>query len=167
MANNPRVTQSQLRESLDYCPDTGEFRWLVDAHCGHKSGDIAGGSNSDGYLVIWLHGRLYKAHRLAWLYVIGEWPTHEVDHEDRNRSNNRWRNLRHATKSSNQHNACARNPASGVKGVYWHPPSGKWQVRITLNKRQKSGGYFNNVEDAKLAAMALRTNLHGEFANHG
>jgi hypothetical protein len=67
-----------------------------------------------------LTGVLYREHRLAWLYMTGEWPTHEIDHINGDRVDNRFCNLREATASENRWNSRKRvNNTSGYKGVSW------------------------------------------------
>lgn len=81
---NTTLTQHRLKELLHYEPETGVFTWKVDSRDGgrgHRSGDTAG-TLAQGYTVIRVGKVVYKAHRLAWLYVHGSFPEHEIDHVD-------------------------------------------------------------------------------------
>lgn len=92
------LTAERLREVLEYDPAIGVFRWLIKP-CGQISiGDIAGCRHGEGYVQIRVIGRIYLAHRLAWLYMTGEWPISLIDHRNLDRSDNRWSNLREAKK---------------------------------------------------------------------
>ena len=151
------LTQQRLKELLRYDLITGEFS--------STKATALGTPNSDGYLNIKVDGVQYRAHRLAWLYVLGVWPEFEVDHEDRDPTNNRWINLRPATRSQNCSNRLVqRNSKSGVKGVMWVARLGKWKVESRKDRKTHYGGLFGTIEEAETAAIALRAKLHGEFA---
>jgi HNH endonuclease len=113
------ITAERLRELLHYDPNTGEFRWRM-AKKGTYAGAVAGRYNTDGdgYRQIGINRRLYKKHRLAWFYMTGAWPRHEIDHINGDRGDNRFCNLREATASENRRNMRKRvNNTSGYKGV--------------------------------------------------
>jgi hypothetical protein len=99
------ITAERLRQLLHYDPERGVFTWL--SRPAERSwntrfaGTRAGTINGLGYVVIGILGRRYKAHRLAWLYVHGEWPGRELDHINCDKSDNRIANLRPATRSQN------------------------------------------------------------------
>jgi hypothetical protein len=85
------LTAERLRELLNYDPDTGVFTWRVRPVHSHRVGDIAGSVRTTrGYRLIGVAGRVYKAHRLAWLYMMGEWPKDQIDHINRDPSDNRF-----------------------------------------------------------------------------
>jgi hypothetical protein len=89
----------------------------------------------------------------------------DTDHIDRDKTNNRRGNLRHATRSENMYNAGPRKDnTSGYRGVHWHPQTGKWRVRIWANKKCIHVGLFSNKSDAIAAHKAAVTELHGDFA---
>jgi hypothetical protein len=159
------LTAERLRECLLYNPDTGEFRWLVDRGSNAREGTGAGAINTDGYRVITLCGREYRAHRLAWLYMTGEWPADEVDHRNLIRDDNRWDNLREATPAQNKCNSSRRrHNAAGVKGVYRSRRCGRWRAVIVVHGRKIHLGYFDHINDAAAAYAEAAVQYHGEFA---
>jgi hypothetical protein len=159
-----KLTQERLKELLYYDPESGDFTWLVSTTNSVKIGDKAGGVNSRGYLLIRIDTLLYSAHHLAVLYVKGVWPKDLVDHKDTDRLNNSWGNLRECEPFQNRMNRkCNANSSSGVKGV----SSGKGRKTFKVVIDKKYYGSFKDIESATEAAMKIRENLHGEFANHG
>lgn len=92
-----RLTLSRLKKLLDYDPSSGIFHWkFIVFRSKMKVGDVAGGLDEKGYVRIRIDGIKYRAHRLAWFYVKGVWPSDTIDHKDRVRNNNRILNLREA-----------------------------------------------------------------------
>lgn len=149
------LTQARLKEVLKYNKRTGAFTWRVALarriKKGAKAGRIAGG----GHRQIQISGERYQAHWLAWFYVTGKWPPDEVDHEDRNRDNNAWTNLRLATRKQNMENKDVyRNSTSGVRGVHWHNRSAKWYAQIGHNKRSIFLGSYPDFDSAVTARKA-------------
>jgi hypothetical protein len=88
------ITRARLLELLDYNPATGIFRWKASTNQRIKPGSIAGCCRHEKYWWIRLDGRSYSAGRLAWLYVYGNWPLHQIDHINRVKTDNRIGNLR-------------------------------------------------------------------------
>lgn len=153
-------TQERLREVLYYDQETGVFTWKVNIGQRARVGAVAGSLNSGGYLVIGVGGRQYKAHRLAWLYVHGVWPEAEIDHMDRNQTNNALSNLRPATHKQNCENRGMRNDnSSGYTGVYWHEKTQKWQAGIGHRGEFLYLGLFNTPEEASAAYESARNNM--------
>jgi hypothetical protein len=105
----PDLTAEYLRQLLSYDPDTGLFRWRVQLGFRGKVGAVAGTTHSKGYRQIRIDGRIYRAHRLAWLYIHGEWPSGGLDHIDGNPANNAIANLRPATQQQNVWSSRKRN----------------------------------------------------------
>ena len=99
--NQNSLSQKYLREALHYDPDTGIFTWKVATASCVKVGAEAGCVKNDGYRAIGMGGKSYKAHRLAWLYVHGEWPKEQIDHINHIRTDNRMENLRPASGGEN------------------------------------------------------------------
>jgi hypothetical protein len=164
------LTQEQLRDLLHYDPETGIFRRIkiVAPQSRVCIGDVAGCNDGHGYIRIKIGGnagRAYGAHRLAWLYMTGEWPKCEIDHIDLNPSNNRWSNLREANRSTNIANTRKRSDnRSGVKGVYWNEEGRKWRAEINAHKRRIFLGAFSSLDEAKAAYEAAALEHYGEFA---
>ena len=145
------LTQEYLKSVLNYDLNTGEFRWKINKSRRAKKGDLAGCTDinkSSGYTRIWINYKSYRAHRLAWLWMTGEWPQFEIDHKNRIRSDNRWNNLRPATNSQNKINGKAyKNNKSGYKGVYWNKNTKNWVASININKKQTHLGCFNSKKE--------------------
>lgn len=163
----PRVMDAQLlRETLSYDPETGIFRWLVRASKNTIIGSIAGCIVGNGYYQIRMLGKQsFYAHRLAHLYMTGEWPPEEIDHMDGNPLNNRWSNLRIADRVENGRNACRpSHNTSGIKGVCWDRRRKKWRAYIVVKKKHIGLGAFTFKHDAAAAYAHAATKLFGEFA---
>lgn len=164
------ITQTKLCKLLDYCPETGVFKWRFREGAraqwnGRYAGTIAGCQTAGGYTQIVIDNRAYYAHRLAWLYLRGEWPDAGIDHRDGNPSNNKFYNLRPATQVENMHNTSAqKNNTSGFKGVTWHRQRRKWAAQAYIEGKHIHIGLFKNKEDAARAYNHAIKYLHGEFA---
>ena len=151
----PELTAEYLRSILHYDPATGIFTWRVSTSNRVRAGDVAGCQNGSGYLLIKVQSRLYPAHRLAWLYVYGVWPKDQIDHINRNRSDNRRANLREVTNKQNGQNASKRSDnTSGHPGVSWHKRDFKWVAQIMHNQKLIHLGYFSILEEALSARKA-------------
>jgi hypothetical protein len=159
---NKWVTQAALWRVAKYDPDTGIFTRRINTgrHDCHKAGEVMGTKTVIGYIIIGLGNRRYMAHRLAWLYVHGEWPEQDLDHINRDKSDNRMANLRPATRLQNMQNVAKhKHNTSGVKGVCWHSQRNKWRAQINVLYRQKYLGLFDTFE-AAVAARAAAEVLH-------
>lgn len=151
----PELTAEHLRSVLHYEPETGIFTRKIGSANQVKAGDIAGSPDGHGYLQIRLQRRLHQAHRLAWLYIHGSWPTDQIDHINRNRSDNRIANLRDVSSRQNLQNAGKRsNNTSGCPGVSWYKQNSKWVAQITHNYKHTHLGYFTDIEEAIAARKA-------------
>lgn len=157
------ISQSRLRSLIHYDPDTGEFKWIARRR-GINIRKRPGRVRADGYLEICVDGRLYTAQRLAWFYMTGQWPQGDVDHRDLDRLNNRWGNLRDATKAQNQANTLVRKSnTSGFKGVSLERRTNRWQAQIRVHGVRKHLGTFDTPEEAGAAYANALTATHGEF----
>lgn len=118
VSRNSTLTQARLKELLRYIPDTGDFVWIKRTSNRIHIGDIAGGiSSADGYVHIGIDGIVYRAHRLAYLYMMDEFPIC-TDHINGIRHDNRWSNLRHVDHSENCKNTALKsNNRTGIHGV--------------------------------------------------
>lgn len=159
------ITASRLRKLLAYDPETGVFTNLVWRSSNAPAGAVAGSPNCRGYQNIHIDGSRYLAHRLAWLYMTGEWPKDRIDHRDTDNTNNRWLNLREATQSQNVANAKKRfDNTSGYKGVGWSHSLQKWRAEIKVNHRRVHLGVFDQAEDAHVAYILASKHFFGDFA---
>lgn len=164
--------QTRLKQLLHYDPITGKFRWRPRSdrskgwnrkHAGKLAGWVTG--DTHGYERIAIDGSHHYAHRLAVLYMTGKWPKDEVDHINRVRDDNRWGNLREASKSENGRNTGLRKTnTSGIKGVSWDRSRGKWLATICVGRVQTALGRFDTKEEAIAARRAAEARLHGDFA---
>ena len=164
-----QVTQDLLKEYFNYDPNTGVFTRIKHTSSKAKVGYIAGTIDKikcKAYIKISIDHKGYGAHRLAWLYVYGEWPKNEIDHIDGNGLNNAISNLRDVTSAENRRNQRINtNNLSGHIGVSLIK-KGKWQAYINVNKKQIRIGYFNNIEDA-IKAREKASSEYGYHENHG
>lgn len=143
------LTQEYLKSILFYDPETGLFVWLKSLSNRAKIGTPAGTLRSNGYLKTNIDGQLYYNHRLAWLYMTGEWPAYNIDHINGIKDNNEWKNLREATHSQNNKNRAAYG-ATQDKNIYL--TKGKYTVRVCL-------GTYPTKEEA----IAIRDKFLKEF----
>src|SRR6266446_8705973 len=116
---NEEVELEFLKKNIKYDPVTGHFTWIKKRKGrNHAIGSKAGYTDAYGYLTIGINYKIYKAHRLAWLYMTGKWPKNFIDHINRDPSDNRWENLREATRSQNQINSKVPSSSKlGIKGI--------------------------------------------------
>jgi len=144
------ITQQRLKEVLRYNEDTGEFIWLVGNFKGEAAGSIK--TRERGRIMICIDRKFYKAHRLVWLYMTGEWPNGIIDHIDRNPSNNRWPNLRIATISENGVNRDHPLGVLGARGI--DERCGGYRAKIKVNGKAHYLGTFSSLEYAIAARKA-------------
>lgn len=160
MADEQVLSQTALRQLLRYAPETGSLIWCV-SRGKAAAGSIAGVHDAHGYIVIRLFGILYKAHRLVWLYVNGEFPSGDIDHVNGVRDDNRIDNLRDASRAQNQQNMkLYANNTSGYPGVVWDKSRGKWAARINVGGVMKNLGRFSEPGDAFLAYQDAKRKHH-------
>jgi hypothetical protein len=177
------LTAEQLRALLHYDPDTGAFTWregIRHWRAGLPAGTFTarstpwstrhvvigiGTTSKRRYAEIGIRKKVYRAHRLAWLYVYGEWPSDEIDHINGDGSDNRIVNLRIATPSGNSMNRGLRvDNTSGHKGISWNKKSSQWLAHIGYRGKIMHLGLFNTIEEAKTVRDEAARRLHGTFA---
>ncbi|EJM6742893.1 HNH endonuclease [Escherichia coli] len=157
------ISLSEINNVVKYNPISGEFTWLK-SYGARKIGGTAGTITTSGYLRIFINGRHYAAHRLAWIITFGVEPEGIIDHINGIKTDNRICNLRLATYSQNSMNSKINTlNKSGCKGVTWKKESRKWAAYGKLNGKKKHLGYFNELEDAKKAYCDFARKHHGEF----
>ena len=183
MAEQSVITADYIRSILSYDPEAGEFHWttrtqamfsaIPERSAEHMCANwnsrfaakIASCQFGKGYLGVVVNGRRYAAHRLAWLYMTGNWPVADIDHIDRDRANNKFANLREATRSQNLANTPHKaNNLCGIKGVSFDGRRNRYRARIRVDGNECFLGYFDSLECAAAAYAKATKELHGEFA---
>lgn len=167
--NKPRpprenLTHAQLLSLLHYDPETGVWRkrsnkpqseWRQVGHIGGRN-----------YTVITVFRVAYLSHRLAWFYVYGKWPEHEIDHINHDTYDNRMCNLREATSHQNMCNATATRKQALPRGVVRTSKSRTFTAQIKIDGRKKHLGTFETADDASEFYELAAEMIHGEFAYH-
>lgn len=156
----PTITTDRLRELVDYDQETGLFSWRF-GRVGAKKGVICGSPHpKNRYIGICLDYKRYLAHRLAWMYVYGAWPSASLDHIDGNRANNRIDNLRladHSINNENRHSARS-DSTTGLVGV--EVSRDRFIARIQVKGKRIGLGTFDTAEDAHAAYIEAKKRLH-------
>ena len=184
IGDSQRLTTQVMRELLTYNSETGHLywryrgveyfnesakrsrKWIADAWNKKHAGKQALISDKDnGYKSGRVFGRNVLAHRVAWAIQYGEWPEGDIDHINGDKTDNRLRNLRQATRSQNLMNrGAAPSNTSGVKGVCWDKRRGKWSAKIKVGGKTHNLGRFDAIDDAANAYKAASLKLHGQFS---
>ena len=146
------ITAERLRGLMTYDPDTGVLAWSdTGAEAGYRG----------VYRQVGIGGRLYYAHRLAWLYMTGEWPEADIDHANGDRLDNRWENIRAANRSENNQNLGQRSDnKSGFKGVWWNRANRNWSSQIQVRGKRYCLGNYPTAEQAYSAYLDAKRELH-------
>jgi len=165
--DNTIIAQQLLHDVFEY--RDGNLYWKIKPtnNSKVKIGDIAGCLRNDGYLRVGLLRKQYATHRLIYLMHHGVLPKY-IDHADGNKLNNKIENLREASSEENNRNRslCKRN-TSGHKGVTWHKQHKKWMAQLSIDRKNKFLGYFDDIELAIKKVKEYRILEHKEFTNHG
>lgn len=161
MSTKPKtssLTHDRLRSLIWYDPETGRGGRVGNAN------PLPMKPTAAGYNQIWVDGRIYYWHRLVWFYMTGAWPREDIDHLNRDRSDNRWSNLREATRSQNLANRpMDKRNAYGLKGVSFHKESGLWRARSRKNGKEKCA-YFDCPAAAHFAYIVMADQEFGAFS---
>lgn len=167
------ISQEQLKQLIHYNPDTGLFTWVITRGAKCIKGEIAGNISQNGkhcrlsYCRIYILGKFYKAHRLAFLYMTGQFPTDEVDHINGDGTDNRWCNLRDVDHKQNGKNLRIKsNNSSGLHGVSWSDSRRKWRTRIFVDHKEIFIGRYDNLLEAACVRKSAELE-HGFHINHG
>lgn len=167
------ITQQELKRLLWYHAESGVFRWRFARAAHIKPWDMAGSKDNHGYIKIMIRQRLFKAHRLAWLYAYGEMPSEQIDHINGVRTDNRIENLRLVSNKHNQENVGPRsNNSTGFRGVSFNQKSRRYEAYITNNRKKISLGMFESPEIAASVAAEKRAEMfthaaRAAIAKHG
>lgn len=166
MKPNTALTPDRLRRCLSYDPAAGTFFWRASLGPGRRHLDREAGKIVQGYRRVFVDGKSYAAQRLAWLYMTGAWPMNDVDHQNGNTLDNRWANLRDATRTQNNGNRTVKlkRKRASLKGATWDSARLRWAAYITFRGKQTNLGRFDIEEDAHAAYMSAAARLFGEFA---
>lgn len=157
---DPLVSQAEVKGRFDYDPETGIFT-------DRATGKPAGKPNAHGYLCVQLGGRRVGIHRVAFMWMLGHWPQHYVDHVNGKVDDNRWFNLRPATGSQNAQNRRAVKSSIEAKG--WHKgvevtSGGRYRVSITADgKCYRIPGSFDSAAQAEKAYRDACHRMFGQF----
>jgi len=157
------LTAARAREVLSYDPETGALTRRIRSANMVVVGEVAGCLGTNGYIMVSVNGKQYRAHRLAWLIQTGEWPPADIDHLNGIRTDNRWANLRAVSRSVNNENqraAKATNKSAGLLGVSFIPRLGKFRALIRVGGKNKHIGMFLTAEAAHQAYVAEKRRLH-------
>ncbi len=146
------LDQKTLKEILNYNPDTGIFTWRVKPAQNTSAGDIAGTNHNKGYREINIKHKSYLSHRLAWMYVNGEWPTQQIDHINGIRDDNRISNLRDVSRSENQRNQKIHRKGQ-MLGVTFLKQINKWKAQIKIDGHEKYLGRYLTEQEAHNAYL--------------
>ncbi len=157
------LAQERLKQRLHYDPETGIVTWLVKRGRSHGRTQ-AGYAGPDGYWRIVVDRKLYLRSRLAWLYMTGEWPREMVDHKNLDQTDDRWGNLREATRSQNNANSHVRSRSrTGFKGVRLHRD--RFVAQISAGDGQtRYLGIFDTPEEAHAVYAQAAHERFGDFA---
>ena len=158
------ITQKELKNLLHYCPETGAFTWIYSA--GAKKAGSSAGSKKSGYIYIQIDKVIYKAHRLAWLYMCGIWPKN-IDHINHVKSDNKFLNLRNTSHRENMRNrTISKNNKSGINGVFFYKRDSIWVAQIEIDRINIYLGRFKDKFEAICARLSAN-NKYGFHKNHG
>lgn len=151
---------NNLKQDLMYEPSTGHWVRLTSKRTDRIGTRCDTTQHPSGYLCVWYKGKLHLAHRLAYFYMNGEWPQFEVDHVNGERADNRWVNLRAATRAEQMQNlAPMKHNTSGYPGV-GQDPNGRWRAYITVDGKRKHLGYHDTAEQAYAAYVTAKAQHH-------
>ncbi len=151
-----------LKEHFSYDPDTGVITALSNRGRVRKGMEL-GSKTVAGYLTVSLNGKSYLCHRLAFFLINDAWPVNDVDHINGDRSDNRWCNLRQATRQQNLFNKLGNKAKTLPRNVYPHK-SGRFRVKMKIDGLTRHFGYYSSVEEAADKANQIRKLFHGEYA---
>lgn len=159
------LAQERVKELFDYDPEFGLLTYKIKVNTKRDIGDQVGWLD-DGYRKMLIDYKQYKVHRIIYLWMTGEFPKNDTDHINGNKSDNRWLNLRDATRSENSRNRrLNKNNSSGFCGVSIKE-NGSWQSSIRVKGKNKILGTFEDIADAINARKQanIKYNFH---PNHG
>lgn len=156
MHSSELIPHARLLELLEYDPETGIFRWRVDRYRKTRAGEVAGSFNKrQQRWCIGIEYGIYPRDRLAWYYQTGVWPD-QVEHENRNKQDDRWDNLRMVPRSEGKPKVELVPEVEGIEGVNWDKFLKRWVAYIHVDDRYRHLGSFDRLEDAAQVATLAR-----------
>jgi len=159
------ITQKKLKEILHYDKATGVFK-SKKAIGSITKNQIMGCVGKVGYVIIGINKKTYRAHKLAWLYMYGNYPK-SLDHINHIKSDNRIKNLRVVTQQENCKNQSKpKNNTSGAVGVHWLKENKRWRAYISIDGKRKYLGCYSKFSEALNARKEAEV-LFGYHENHG
>lgn len=161
------LTQERVKELFDYDPETGVLIRKIASSRNSKIGDIAGWTDKKGYRSLKIDWKTYKVHRVIWLWMTGKMPVGEIDHDNRQKSDNRWKNLKDVTGAENTKNKkLYSSNKSGCAGVFFRESPQSWSATISANGKRFRLGCFKDLADA-INARKQAELKYGFHPNHG
>jgi len=159
------ITQKVLKELFLHDEEKGVLYWKNPTSFRVKKGEFAGTVYHDGNVNIQIKGKVYKRHRLIWMFKHGYFPK-QLDHIDRDRSNDRLNNLRESNQSENNANKAKTNKktSSIYIGVSWSESRKRWESKVMKNRKTYHLGRFKCEIEAAKARDKKAVELFGEFA---
>ena len=162
--SNRTITQAYLHEILEYDPETGVLKNRINRGRRGKAGHVHNSLNTGGYRVVCIDGTQYKTSRVIWFMMTGAWPRLKIDHEDRDRTNERWTNLRQATQGQNMGNrSVGKNSTTGIKGVCKRGK--RFSAQIRIGGKLTHLGYYPTETEAAEAYREAAEIVFEEFAH--
>lgn len=166
MSTMTKATQQELQEYLSYAPNTGILIWLKRPSRKIHEGERAGSLDPSGYRYLYFKGKRYPEHHIIWCLVYGDYPPHQIDHIDQNRSNNKLNNLRAVTKAQNARNRSRANSTLDEVGIWYCKRRHRYIAEITMDGKKVYQKSFTDIDQAiqERKAKALELGFHD---NHG
>lgn len=157
------ISFAEAARLFSYDPDTGLLTRKITVSHNAQAGAIAGTLDGKGYLHVSIRKRFYRVHRICFLLAHG-WVPPEVDHADRVKTNNRFKNLRPATRRDQMGNAFWSRNTSGFRGVSLNARSGLWHAQIKIDGKQTYLGRAATPAEAARVYDAAARKHFGDFA---
>lgn len=153
----------QVGATFGYDPITGALTWKICTSNRAPIGSPAGSRNASGHIMVTFFGHRIFAHRIGWFLTYGAWPG-EIDHKNRNPSDNRIENLREVTHQQNIINRKLQsNNKTGLRGISWDQNRKKWRAAIGINGRTTTIGRYKTKSEAQTAYFQKAKEIHGIF----
>lgn len=153
------ITAENVRDLFNYDPVSGVLSWRVFVSPKAPAGAAPSSRDKDGYIKVSYKGKHYRAHRVAWLWMTGEWPV-EIDHINRTPDDNRWKNLRNVSSEINQQNRSGFKNNTGVVGVVWDKYYRKFSPKIKAFGKAIYLGRWDDLEFAELVYQEAKRKFH-------